>query len=150
MTDEPNLFLEADFAAQLGIQRSDVAALRREHLIEGVDFKKNPAVSFTDAGYEKMMALLALQEAPAAPETVEVTVIRKVPNPAVVVAIFTDPEKGTDLLTVRVPVRHVPGAIINFFAVGDIIPAVHVEGATYTHRGPAPRYAGDRNAIRRA
>ena len=74
-----DLLRETDLADQLGIAREQIAALRQEHLTEDLDFKKNPAVCYTRAGYEKIMALLAAQEEEPA-QTAVLIVIRQVRN----------------------------------------------------------------------
>ena len=157
-----DLLRETDLADQLGIAREQIAALRQEHLTEDLDFKKKPAVCYTPAGYEKIMALLAAQEEePARTQTAVLIVVRQVRNARIVLATFEKNGGAADaagtmpVLTLKVPTRQAftPAGkqeTVNFFRAGDIVPARLITGAVWAFTGTAPRFPGDPAAVKRA
>jgi hypothetical protein len=138
---------EHEIAQSLGLPVQFLAHLRRS-LIEGTHFNRQPAIVYTDAGLDALLATLGAESADMAAPTVSILrVARLVTNVSIVLAENPEKKDGGGLLTLRVPFDTADGHPVSHFRPGQHCLARHIDGATWAFVGPRPKHPRDTAAF---
>lgn len=143
--------LEIELARRLGIAREILTEYRKEHFAQQQDFVLERAgIAYTPAGLDKVMAWLGAKKIGAGkPKPVLLVVVRKVPNPLIVLARKHGGDAKGALATLKVPTVVLNGQRVNFFTVGALVPALHDQGSVWRFHGAAPRSVQDMKHLAR-
>jgi hypothetical protein len=137
--------LEQDVSKKIGVARAVIAEYRKEHLTLGEDWRvERKQVELSQSAVDKISTALGATPAlspitppPPVPEAVELIVLRLLPNPRLLVAVFPDDLARRHTLYVSV-------AMNKNFRPGMRIKTRPPDNGTaiYKLEGRCPRYPG--------
>jgi hypothetical protein len=138
---------EHEIAQSLSLPVQFLAHLR-SGLIEGRHFTRQPAIVYTDAGIDALLATLGADAGDMTTPTVAILrVVQLVTNASIVLAENPEKKDAPGLLTLRVPYDTAHGQPVSHFRPGQHCLARHIDGATWAFVGPRPKHPRDKAAF---